>query len=218
MGKIKILIVEDQDIIRKSLAIILSMGPDLEVVGTAENGEAALAQVEQLQPDIVLMDIQMPVMSGVQATAVIKEKWPEIKVIILTTFQEMEYVVTALHAGAESYILKDIDPEDLASSIRLVHRGEMLITQEIARALFQHSVAQGHGNPGPYRKSTEYGLTEKEVTVLRLISEGLSNRQMAERLFISEGTVKNHVSAIYSKLHVPNRAAAMKKAVDEKLF
>ncbi|KIL37334.1 hypothetical protein SD71_01210 [Cohnella kolymensis] len=217
MKEIKILIAEDQELIRKSLRIILNLTPDIEVVGTAENGEDAVQQAGELQPDLVLMDIHMPVMNGVRATAQIKQRWPAVKVMILTTFQEVEYVVEALNSGAEGYILKDIDPDDLASAIRLVHRGETMITQEIAKTLFSRSFQGGiasSGNP----KETDYGLTEKEIKVLQLIAEGLANRQIAERLFLSEGTVKNHVSTIYSKLNVNNRASAMKKASDERLL
>jgi DNA-binding NarL/FixJ family response regulator len=217
MSKIRVLIVEDQEIIRKSLAIILNMTEDIEVVGSAENGEVALTKVKECQPELVLMDIHMPVLNGVEATKIIKEQWPEIKVIILTTFQEMEYVVSALNSGAEGYILKDIDPDDLASAISLVHRGEMMITQEIAKTLFSHSL-QSAVNSFAKSRESDYGLTEKELKVLRLISQGLANRQIAEYLFLSEGTVKNHISTIYSKLHVPNRAAAMKKVADEHLL
>jgi DNA-binding NarL/FixJ family response regulator len=217
MNKIRVLIVEDHEIIRKSLAIILNMSEDIEVVGSCENGEVALSKVKECQPELVLMDIHMPVLNGVEATKIIKKQWPEIKVIILTTFQEMEYVVSALNSGAEGYILKDIDPDDLASAIRLVHRGEMMITQEIAKTLFTHSL-QSAVDSFTKSKEVDYGLTEKELKVLRLISQGLANRQIAQYLFLSEGTVKNHISTIYSKLYVPNRAAAMKKVADERLL
>jgi DNA-binding NarL/FixJ family response regulator len=217
MKEIKILIAEDQELIRKSLRIILNLTPDIEVVGTAENGEAAVQQAGELQPDLVLMDIHMPVMNGVRATAQIKQRWPAVKVMILTTFQEVQYVVEALNSGAEGYILKDIDPDDLASAIRLVHRGETMITQEVAKTLFSRSLQGGIASSAK-SKETDYRLSEKEIKVLQLIADGLANRQIAERLFLSEGTVKNHVSTIYSKLNVNNRAAAMKKASDERLL
>lgn len=219
MERIKVFIAEDQELIRKSLGIVLGMAPDIEIVGMAENGKAAVEQVEELQPDLVLMDIHMPVMDGVEATALIKERWPDVKVIILTTFQEVQYVISALNAGAEGYILKAIDPTDLAGAIRLVHRGETMITQEVAKALFSRPMSErGESGFTGRPKESEYGLTEREVQVLQYISDGLANRSIAERMFLSEGTVKNYISSIYSKLNVHNRASAMRKASEEGLF
>lgn len=251
MDAIRLLIAEDQDLIRKSLGIVLGMNPDIEVAGMAENGRTALELAESLRPDVVLMDIHMPVMDGVEATQRIKEKLPDVKVIILTTFQEMDIVASALNAGAEGYILKAIDPADLANAVRLVRRGEMMITQEVARSLFARSLGggnqqsrkeeQGPGGPaesgfhrqaqaaqgghftesrpreGP-AKEVFAGLTDREMQVLRCISDGLANRQIAEKLFLSEGTVKNYISSIYSKLNVQNRASAMRRAAEEGLF
>ncbi|KWX73294.1 response regulator receiver protein [Paenibacillus riograndensis] len=212
MKEIRVLIAEDQEIIRKSLRIVLGLAPDIEIVGTAENGKDAVNQVNALKPNLVLMDIHMPVMDGVEATVAIKAKWPEVKVIILTTFQDVQYVVGALNGGAEGYILKAIDPMDLAAAIRLVHRGETMITQEVAKALFARSLGSAN------LKESEYGLTERELQVLKYISDGMANRSIAERMYLSEGTVKNFISNIYSKLNVHNRASAMKKASDEGLF
>ncbi|MBY9080153.1 response regulator transcription factor [Paenibacillus sp. HN-1] len=220
MDKIRVLIAEDQDLIRKSLGIVLGMNPDIEVSGMAGNGRNAVALAESLLPDVVLMDIHMPVMDGVEATREIKAKLPEVKVIILTTFQEMDIVTGALNAGAEGYILKAIDPADLAGAIRLVRRGETMITQEVARALFARSLTGSGGITGGEAPAKESfgGLTERELQVLRCISDGLANRQIAERLYLSEGTVKNYISSIYSKLNVQNRASAMRKAAEEGLF
>lgn len=212
MKEIQVLIVEDQEIIRKSLSIVLGLAPDIEVVGTAENGKDAIDQISKSKPDLVLMDIHMPIMDGVEATVYIKEKWPEVKVIVLTTFQQMQYVLGALNAGAEGYILKAIDPLDLAGAIRLVHRGETMITQEVAKTLFSRSL--GTANP----KESDYGLTERELQVLKYISDGMANRAIADRMHLSEGTIKNYISNAYSKLNVHNRASAMKKASDEGLF
>lgn len=212
MKKIRVLIAEDQEIIRKSLRIVLSLEPDIEIVGTAENGRDAVDQVNVLKPNLVLMDIHMPVMDGVEATVAIKAKWPEVKVIILTTFQDVQFVVGALNGGAEGYILKAIDPMDLAAAIRLVHRGETMITQEVAKALFARSLGSAN------LKQSEYGLTERELQVLKYISDGMANRSIAERMYLSEGTIKNFISNIYSKLNVHNRASAMKKVSDEGLF
>ncbi|MNV60563.1 Response regulator protein VraR [compost metagenome] len=220
MEKIRVLIAEDQDLIRKSLGIVLGMNPDIEVSGMAGNGRDAVALAESLLPDVVLMDIHMPVMDGVEATREIKAKLPEVKVIILTTFQEMDIVTGALNAGAEGYILKAIDPADLAGAIRLVRRGETMITQEVARALFARSLSGSSGRTDEAVPAKEAfgGLTERELQVLRCISDGLANRQIAERMYLSEGTVKNYISSIYSKLNVQNRASAMRKAAEEGLF
>lgn len=219
MERIRVFIAEDQELIRKSLGIVLGMAPDIEIVGMAENGKAAVDNVGELQPELVLMDIHMPVMDGVEATTIIKQRWPDVKVIILTTFQEVQYVISALNAGAEGYILKAIDPTDLAGAIRLVHRGETMITQEVAKALFSGTMQGREQAAAPERpKDSEYGLTDRELQVLQYISEGLANRSIAERMFLSEGTVKNYISSIYSKLNVHNRASAMRKASEEGLF
>lgn len=214
MQEIKIMIVEDQEIIRKSLGIVLNLNADINVVGTAENGAVAVEMAAQLLPDVILMDVQMPVMDGVEATERIKKSYPDVKVIMLTTFQDADVVSGALHAGAEGYILKAIDPMDLAAALRLVHRGETMISQEVAKALFTRSST----TTGAFVKESDYGLTDRETQVLKCISDGLANRDIAERLFLSEGTVKNYISNIYSKLNVQNRASAMKKATEEKLF
>ncbi|MNI30089.1 Transcriptional regulatory protein DegU [compost metagenome] len=225
MGPIKLLLVDDQDLIRESLHIVLDMDPDIEVVGLAENGSVALKLCEEHQPDVVLMDIHMPIMDGVEATRQIKQHWPLIHVIILTTFQEISYVVDALSAGAEGYLLKAIHPKDLAAGIKWVQQGGTLIPQDIAKMLVQQ-VKDG-GDPiaqsplhkekviQPTQRVETYGLSEREIQVLQSISEGLNNKEIAEKLFLSEGTVKNYISSIYSKMDVRDRIQASKKAQDE---
>jgi DNA-binding NarL/FixJ family response regulator len=213
LEKIKVLIADDQEIIRKSLAIVLNMSGDIEVAGTAENGAAAVEMTGRLAPDVVLMDVQMPVMNGVDATKAIKKANPDVLVIMLTTFQEAEVVTGALNAGAEGYLLKAIDPEDLADAIRLVHRGETMITREVAKTLFARATTGS-----AFRKENEYGLSEREAQVLQCIAQGLSNRDIADKLYLSLGTVKNYISSIYSKLNVHNRTTAMKKAAEEGLL
>ena len=209
---IKVIIADDQEMISKSLSIVLHANPDIEVAGTASNGEIALELTGQVQPDIILMDIQMPVMDGVEATRRIKQLNPQQKVIILTTFQDVKFVTDALHAGAEGYILKAIDPLDLATAIKLVHRGETMISQEVAKALFTHMKVDSSS------KVSEYGLSDREIQVLKCISDGLSNRLIADKLFLSEGTVKNYISSIYSKLNVHNRSSVLKKVNEEQLL
>jgi DNA-binding NarL/FixJ family response regulator len=227
MKEIKLLLVDDQDLIRESLHIVMDMDPEIKVVGLAENGAVALTLSEEHQPDVVLMDIHMPVMDGVEATRQLKTKWPHIRVIILTTFQEVNYVVDALGAGAEGYLLKAIHPKDLAAGIKWVSQGGTLIPQDIAKLLVQQlqsDAAKGSaggtmqadsGSGGAAVLTDAYGLSERELQVLNCISDGLNNKEIAEKLYLSEGTVKNYISSIYSKLDVRDRIQASRKAHDE---
>jgi len=216
MKDIKLLLVDDQELIRESLQIILNMDPEIEVVGMADNGQTAVDLVDQVKPNVVLMDIHMPKMNGIDATRLIKQRWPELRVIILTTFQEIEHVVEALSLGAEGYLLKAIHPHDLISGIKLIHRGGTLLPQELAKLLMEQLK-----NPTPFSKEKspvfKYGLSEREIQILQLLAKGLSNRMIAERLFLSEGTVKNYVSTIYSKMEVKDRLQAVRKAQEDDL-
>lgn len=226
MKQIKLLLADDQDLIRESLHIVLDMDPDIEVVGLAENGRAAVELCGSQQPNVVLMDIHMPEMNGVEATRVIKERYPEIRIIILTTFQEIQYVVDALGSGAEGYLLKAIHPRELISGIKWVHRGGTLIPQDIAKMLVSHlqqtdqrlSAASPKDQEDRSRGAESYGLSDREMQVLHCISDGLNNREIAERLFLSEGTVKNYISSIYSKMDVRDRIHASRKAQEEGLI
>jgi DNA-binding NarL/FixJ family response regulator len=228
MEEIKLLLVDDQDLIRESLHIVLDMDPEIRVVGLAENGAVAIKLCEEQQPHVVLMDIHMPIMDGVEATRQIKTKWPHIRVIILTTFQEVGYVVDALGAGAEGYLLKAIHPKDLAAGVKWVSQGGTLIPQDIAKMLVQQLQGESAKGSLPRNEQTEttdavhrseaYGLSDREQQVLQNISDGLSNKEIAEKLFLSEGTVKNYISSIYSKLDVRDRVQASKKAHEEGMF
>jgi DNA-binding NarL/FixJ family response regulator len=213
MDMLRLLLVDDQELIRESLHIILEMEEDFAVVGLAENGRAALDLCAEQRPDVVLMDLHMPEMDGVEATRRIKAQWPEMRVIVLTTFQEVQYVSEALSLGAEGYLLKAIHPKDLVAGIRLVHRGGTLIPQELAKQLFSpafHAARSGATAAMP----PTYGLSDREQQILRLLAEGLANREIARQLYLSEGTVKNYISSIYSKLDVRDRFQAAKKAQD----
>jgi DNA-binding NarL/FixJ family response regulator len=213
MKKIKLLLVDDQELIRESLAFVLNTDPDIEVVGLAANGEEGIQLCEKLQPSLVLMDIQMPVVDGIQATKAIKQKWPEIKVIILTTFQEVEQVVEALSLGAEGYLLKAIHPKDLISGIKHIHNDGTLLSHNLAKALVEQIQ-----NPKEKKPKPKYSLTEREEQILKLLSQGLNNKQISERLFLSEGTVKNYISSIYHKLDVKDRFQAALKAKEEEII
>lgn len=205
---------DDQELIRASLSIVLGGETDFEIVGVAEHGQTAIELTKQLSPDIVLMDIHMPLMNGVEATAQIKKEFPQVKVMILTTFEELDYVRDALAAGAEGYLLKAIHPKDLAAGIRLVHHGGTLITQEIAKQLITQWI-----NPvEPVKevaKKNNFRLTEREIEVLEELSNGSTNREIARKLYLTEGTVKNYISNIYSKLEVTGRHKAVFKAKEE---
>lgn len=208
MEKIKVLLADDQELILESLHIVLSMEPDLEIVGLARNGEEAIKSCEQFMPDMVLMDVNMPVMDGVAATARIKERMPATKIIMLTSYKEVEYVLAALSHGAEGYLLKAIHPRDLAAGIRVVQAGGTLISQEMASKMIKSM------NSTAPAKNNEFGLTAREIEVLHKLAAGLRNQEIAEVLFLSEGTVKNYISSIYSKLNVKGRREAARKARD----
>jgi DNA-binding NarL/FixJ family response regulator len=224
MNTIRLMLVDDQELIRESLHIVLDMDPELDVVAAAENGSRAVELCAEHRPDVVLMDVHMPVMDGVEATRFIKERWPDTRIVILTTFQEVDYVADALAAGAEGYLLKAIHPKDLVAGIKWVYRGGTLIPQEIARMLVtrlrqspaDESVsAQPPERAAHGRKPDPYGLSERELQVLQCISDGLSNREIAAKLFLSEGTVKNYISSVYAKLDVRDRMQASLKAREE---
>jgi DNA-binding NarL/FixJ family response regulator/signal transduction histidine kinase len=217
--EIQPLIIDDQELIRESLQIIFMREADIEVVALGKNGLEAIELCDKLQPHVVLIDVSMPEMDGVQATKQIKQQWPEIKVIILTTFQETDSAMEAISLGAEGYLLKTIHPLDLLSAIRLVYRGGTLISTEVAGQLIdllkQWSETKNElklKEPFKDIKIDSYGLTERELQVLECLSEGDKYRDIANKLFLSEGTVRNYVSSLYSKLEVNNRMQAMKKA------
>ncbi|WP_235714648.1 response regulator transcription factor [Neobacillus dielmonensis] len=214
---ITIMIVEDQELIRKSLKIVLESMADIRIISLAENGQVAIENCKRELPDIILMDIQMPEMDGVEATKIIKEKWPGSKVIILTTFEDIHYVRIALNAGAEGYILKAVDPQFLIKGIELIHHGGSLIPQHLAKEVFQSSSVDLKED-GQDIGDNPYDLSQQEYKVLRLLSQGLQNKAIAERMFLSLGTVKNYISSIYSKLDVKNRSEAVTKAMEECLL
>lgn len=200
---IRVLLVDDQSLIRQGLKALLELEPDLEVVGEGENGQTAIALVESLHPDVVLMDIRMPIMDGVAATREICQLFAGTKVLVLTTFDDHEYVTEALRYGATGYLLKDTPSEELAAAIRAVHKGYT----QLGPGLFEKAMAKVP-LPSATPPATWDDLTPREQEVLRLIAAGASNREIAQTLYISEGTVKNYVTRILSHLGLRDRTQA----------
>lgn len=209
---IRILIVDDQLLICQGFQTLLELEDDMHVVGLAHNGEAALTAIEREQPDVVLMDVRMPMLDGVAATRLITQRFPQVAVLILTTFDDDEYVFEGLQAGAHGYLLKDISSTELIQAVRTVAAGQGLVQPSIARKVFtEFSRLATMDKRATTQSPTPPLLTERETEVLRAMNEGLSNREIATRLVISEGTVKTHVSNILGKLEVRDRTQAILK-------
>lgn len=207
---IRVMIVDDHGMVRRGLATILRVKADLELVGEASNGQEALQVCGQARPDVVLMDLVMPEMSGAEATRLVREQYPQVQVIALTSFQEKELVREALQAGAISYLLKNVSAEDLAAAIREAHAGRSTLAPEAIQALIQNG---GQQTPRARDLPDAFDLTPREREVLALMVEGLSNPEIAVRLVVSRSTAKAHVSNILSKLGVSNRAEAIALAL-----
>jgi DNA-binding NarL/FixJ family response regulator len=202
---IRVLLVDDQQLVRTGFRMILADEPEIEVVGEAGNGREALAAVDRLQPDVVIMDIQMPVMDGVEATRALAERTAAPRILVLTTFDGDEQVVNALRAGASGFLLKDVQPDEFVKAIRLVAGGEALIAPKVTRRLLDRFARLSV--PADETHSARLGeLTEREREVLVLVAHGLSNREIAERLVLAEPTVKTHVSHLLLKLDQRDRA------------
>jgi DNA-binding NarL/FixJ family response regulator len=208
---VRVLVVDDQQLMRDGLASLLSIQEGIEVVGTAANGQEAAERAEALSPDVVLMDIRMPVLDGIAATAQVRRRL-SCQVLMLTTFDDEEYIVKALMAGACGYLLKDIPAQDLAQAIRLAHRGIYQLDPSIAGKLvgtLAGTARPGEKTPPPSTADGDLSvLTEREIEVLQLIAIGATNREIAQELVISEGTVKNHVSNILTGLGLRDRTQA----------
>jgi len=204
MSPIRVLIADDHRIVRQGLRHVCELG-GLTVVGEAEDGREAVKLARQLRPDVILMDINMPVLDGVQATHLIVEADPSARVIILTMYRQDRYVFEAVKAGARGYLLKDIDEEDLVAAIRAVHQGDALINPSLAVKLLDEF--RRLGQIADQAEDME-GLTQGEMEVLRLVAQGADNKTIAEQLALSERTVANRLSGVYEKLHVNSRTQA----------
>lgn len=197
---IRLLLVDDQSLVRDGIKAMLNIEPDLEVIGTACNGETAIQQVEALHPDIVLMDVRMPGMDGKDATRIITNRFPSVKVIVLSTYDDDEYINEAIQAGAKGYLLKDMASEELADAIRFAHRGYTQLAPGLLEKLLP---IQPSTKTAP---SIEADITPRERDVLRLIGTGATNREIAQQLFISEGTVRTHITNLFNRLNLKNRS------------
>lgn len=210
--QIRLCIVDDHSFIRESLHTILSGLEDLQVVGMAEDGEQALELCGRLKPDVVLMDLEMPNLDGIHATKMIKKKWPDIRVLILSTFQNTERAKEIIRNGADGYVLKSIDSRELAESIRLVYRGGAMITHDLFHRMWEENKETGLFESRS--DGIEYGLTKRELEILELLSQGSRYKTIASTLYLSNGTVRNYASNLYEKLGVKNREEAVQKAKD----
>ena len=212
---VRVLVVDDQRVVRDGLALLLRVAPDVDLVGTAENGQVALDRLDELAPDVVLMDLRMPVLDGVEATRRIRAGHPTVQVIVLTTYADDESVFAALRAGARGYLTKDADADEIVRAVQRVHAGEaMLDTSVQARLLDAFGGAPPASAPVPGAAAGDLpdDLTPREAEVLALIAEGLSNTEIARRLVVSEATVKTHVNRLFAKTGVRDRAQAVRYA------
>jgi DNA-binding NarL/FixJ family response regulator len=212
------MIVDDQRLMREGLKTILDLEQDITVAELAENGQDALDKLAKAQPDVILMDIRMPLMNGVECTKNIRQNFPKVKVIILTTFDDDEFIIEALKNGAAGYLLKDLSSDKLVTSIRDVYAGNSIMQPEIAAKVISHIT--GANKEAVQFKTSDIHieeLTDREKDVLAQVGKGLTNSEIAKKLFISEGTVKNYISNLYSKLNVNDRSKLTLYAIENNI-
>ncbi|MFD7258681.1 response regulator [Streptomyces sp. NPDC059874] len=213
---IRVLIADDQPLVRRGLALILGPDPEFEVVGEAEDGARAVALAAELKPDVVVMDIRMPVLDGVKATEELARTLPETRVLALSTFDMDEYVVAALRAGAYGFLPKDVSPEELGAAVRIVHTGEAAVAPRLLTRLISAYV-RAPARPRPPVAGVPADLTPRELEIWHLLATGLDNAEIARDLDISVSTVKNHITGIFGKLGVRDRAQAVIAAYESGL-
>jgi DNA-binding NarL/FixJ family response regulator len=217
---VRVLLADDQSLILESLEMMLNLKEDIQVVGTAHNGQEAIQMADQLRPEVILMDVRMPVLDGVASTEIIRARHPEIHIIVLSTFDDDEYVFRALRNGARGYLLKTIPIDELAQAIRTVHSGGALMNPEIAVKVFDHFARAAVAPvpaPAPGRSPCA-ALNRSDLRIVKLIAAGMSNREITARLNLSEGTVRNYISSILVKLHLRDRTQIALWAVQNGLL
>jgi DNA-binding NarL/FixJ family response regulator len=211
---IRIILVDDHAMLRQGTAELIRRDPDIEVVGEAEDGQQAVELASRLRPDIVVMDVRMPVLSGIEATRQIRETLPEVQVLVLTAHDDDQYIFSLLHAGASGYLLKSAPVSELVKAIHLVQAGESPLHPSIARKVVVRMSAEGTGSFETVDPSSKVeGLTPRELEVLQLLVQGMNNRAIAESLFISDRTVQAHLTSIFAKLQVSSRLEAVLTAI-----
>ena len=210
--KIKVMLVDDEQLIRSGLKIMLETYPDIEVIHQAGNGREAFECCKKEVPDVVLMDIRMPVSTGIEGTKLIKEAYPEVKIVMVTTFQDTEYIVEAMQYGASGYLLKDSSYEAIYDGIKVALSGKVVMDATVSEKLVMQPKAQT--TTDQQTDISSLGLTEREIELIRLVSQGLNNKEISEALFLSEGTVKNNISTILSKLALRDRTQLVIFAYD----
>jgi DNA-binding NarL/FixJ family response regulator len=196
---IRILLVDDQDLFRQGLAALLDLEEDLTIVAQAGNGQEAIVQAGETQPDVILMDMRMPVCDGVTATQAIRQRFPWMRILVLTTFDEDDYIWQSLQAGASGYLLKSTPSGQLATAIRTLHQGHSQLGPTIASKVFAQM------NPPAVASGEHYRFSERESEILALLGKGLNNREIAQQLYLTEGTVKNHISRILAEMGMRDR-------------
>ncbi|PRR80993.1 response regulator transcription factor [Clostridium vincentii] len=209
MDNIKILIVDDQTLMRDGLKTIIDLEDNMKVIATAENGEEAINVCKKNLPDVILMDIRMPVLNGVECTKIIKTLYEKVKILILTTFDDEDYIIDAIANGASGYILKDIEGDDLIKAINDVYKGSFMMPSQIALKIARK--LKNTTNITKEQKKSLKGFSDREIEIAKAMTCGLSNKEISATVFISEGTVKNYVSNIYSKLGTSDRTVAVLK-------
>ncbi|WP_455491128.1 response regulator [Granulicatella sp.] len=210
--KIKVMLVDDEQLIRSGLKIMLETYPDIEVIHQAGNGREAFECCQIEVPDVVLMDIRMPVSTGIEGTKLIKEAYPDVKIVMVTTFQDTEYIVEAMQYGASGYLLKDSSYEAIYDGIKVALSGKVVMDATVSEKLVMQPKAQT--TTDNQTDISSLGLTEREIELIRLVSQGLNNKEISEALFLSEGTVKNNISTILSKLALRDRTQLVIFAYD----
>ena len=210
--KIKVMLVDDEQLIRSGLKIMLETYPDIEVIHQAGNGREAFECCKKEAPDVVLMDIRMPVSTGIEGTKLIKEAYPEVKIVMVTTFQDTEYIVEAMQYGASGYLLKDSSYEAIYDGIKVALSGKVVMDATVSEKLVMQPKAPASSIEK--KDISSFGLTDREIELIRLVSQGLNNKEISEALFLSEGTVKNNISTILSKLALRDRTQLVIFAYD----